>query len=337
MKLLITGGAGFIGSHTSIVMLQAGYRITIVDNFSNSSPAALARIAKISGNLPLFVEGDVRDSLFLNNLFSKNSFDAVIHFAGLKAVGESVAQPLHYYDNNVNGCLALLRAMGEANILKFVFSSSATVYGEPTKIPISESSSLLKPTNPYGRSKLIVEDILRDLALSNPRWRFAILRYFNPVGAHPSGLLGEDPSGIPNNLLPYISQVAVGKLSELNIFGNDYPTIDGTGVRDYIHIMDLAEGHLSALKALNALSGFNVWNLGTGSGFSVMQMLRAFESASGKSIPYRISQRRPGDIASCYANTEKAELELGWKAKRDLNEIVADAWRWQFNHPNGLR
>lgn len=280
---------------------------------------------------------DIRDRTLLSQLFAENSVNAVLHFAGLKAVGESVLQPLRYYDNNVHGSQVLLQACADAGVFNVVFSSSATVYGEPAQMPISEDCPVGQTTNPYGRSKLMVEDMLRDLAISDPSWRIAILRYFNPVGAHESGLIGEDPNGIPNNLLPYIAQVAVGKLSELSVFGDDYSTPDGTGVRDYIHVMDLADGHLRALEALETRTGAHVWNLGTGQGYSVLEMVRAFEAASGKLVPYRIAPRRPGDIATCYADPTKAERELGWKARRGLDEMMRDAWRWQSMNPNGFR
>jgi UDP-glucose 4-epimerase len=337
MRALITGGAGYIGSHTALTLMRAGYDVVILDNLCNSSPESLRRVAKIAERKPVFVEGDVRDSALLRKLFAEHSVDAVLHFAGLKAVGESVSEPLRYYDNNVHGSQVLLHAMTDAGVFNFVFSSSATVFGEVAQMPISESRPVGQPTNPYGRSKLMVEDMLRDLAASDPRWRIAILRYFNPVGAHESGLIGEDPNGIPNNLLPYIAQVAVGKLSELAVFGSDYPTHDGTGVRDYIHVVDLAEGHLRALDALGTRTGAHVWNLGTGLGYSVLDMVRAFEAASGKPVPYRISPRRPGDIATCYSDPSKAERELGWKAKRGLPEMMHDAWRWQQMNPNGYR
>jgi UDP-glucose 4-epimerase len=335
--ILLTGGAGYIGSHTMITLMQAGLDVVVLDNLSNSSAESLCRGAKIAGRSATFIEGDIRDSALLGRLLKENGVDAVMHFAGLKAVGESVSQPLRYYDNNVHGSQVLLQACADAGVFNFVFSSSATVYGEPAQMPISESSPVGQPTNPYGRSKLMVEDILRDLAASDPRWRIAILRYFNPVGAHKSGLIGEDPNGIPNNLLPYIAQVALGKLPELTVFGNDYPTLDGTGVRDYIHVVDLAEGHLRALDALETRTGAHVWNLGTGRGYSVLDMVRAFEAASGKPVPYRISPRRPGDIATCYSDPSKAKSELGWKANRGLPEMMRDTWRWQQMNPSGYR
>jgi UDP-glucose 4-epimerase len=336
-KTLVTGGAGYIGSHTALALIQAGHDLVVLDNLCNSSVESLKRVEQLAGWAPVFVEGDIRDRVLLDGLFSEHSIDAVLHFAGLKAVGESVAQPLRYYDNNIHGSQVLLQACADAGVFNFVFSSSATVYGEQAQMPISEACLVGQPMNPYGRSKLMVEDLLRDVAASDPRWRIGILRYFNPVGAHESGLIGEDPNGIPNNLLPYIANVAVGKLPELAVFGNDYPTPDGTGVRDYIHVMDLAEGHLCALDALNDRVGAHVWNLGTGKGHSVLEMIQAFEAASGKPIPYRISPRRPGDVATSFADPAKAQRELGWKAKRGLQEMVRDAWRWQSQNPNGFR
>lgn len=335
--ILLTGGAGYIGSHTTLALLQAGYEVVVLDNLCNSSPESLKRVAQLAGREPALVEGDIRDRAALDRVFTNHAIDAVLHFAGLKAVGESVAQPLRYYDNNVHGSQVLLQACADAGVFNFVFSSSATVYGESAQMPISEACPAGQPTNPYGRSKLVVEDMLRDVAASDPRWLIAILRYFNPVGAHESGLIGEDPNGIPNNLLPYIAQVAVGKLPELAVFGNDYPTADGTGVRDYIHVLDLAEGHLRALEALQTRTGAHVWNLGTGQGYSVMEMVRAFEAASGKPVPYCVAPRRPGDIATCFADPAKAERELGWKARRSLDEMMRDAWRWQSMNPDGYR
>ena len=335
--ILVTGGAGYIGSHTTLALLQAGFDVAVLDNLFNSSAESLKRVVQLAGREPAFVEGDIRDRAVLDRLFAEHAVDAVLHFAGLKAVGESVAQPLRYYDNNVHGSQVLLQACADAGVFNFVFSSSATVYGDPAQMPISEACPVGQPTNPYGRSKLMVEDMLRDLAASDPRWRIAILRYFNPVGAHESGLMGEDANGIPNNLLPYIAQVAVGKLPELAVFGNDFPTPDGTGVRDYIHVVDLAEGHLRALEAMQTRTGTHVWNLGTGRGYSVLEMVRAFEAASGKPVPYRVAPRRPGDIANCYADPAKAERELAWKARRGLDEMMRDAWRWQSMNPNGYR
>lgn len=333
--VLVTGGAGYIGSHTVLALLQAGHRVTVLDNLSNSSPEALSRVEKIAGRAVSFVEGDVRDQDLLKQIFSDADIDAVLHFAGLKAVGESVQEPLRYYDNNVAGTLTLCQAMQAANVFTLVFSSSATVYGEPEQMPISENTPTGQPTNPYGSSKLMVENVLKDLAAADPGWRIGVLRYFNPVGAHQSGLLGEDPQGIPNNLLPYISQVALGKLPELAVFGDDYTTVDGTGVRDYIHVVDLAAGHLCALQALTQRTGWQVWNLGTGQGYSVLEMIRAFEAASGKTVPYRIAARRAGDIAQCWADPGKAQRELHWRANRGLADMMADTWRWLSRNPDG--
>ncbi|TAN12246.1 MAG: UDP-glucose 4-epimerase GalE [Burkholderiaceae bacterium] len=333
--ILVTGGAGYIGSHTTLALLQAGHDVVVLDNLCNSSLESLARVGRIAGRAPQFVQGDVRDAALLGQVFAQHRIGAVLHFAGLKAVGESVRKPLAYYDNNVAGTVALCGAMRDAGVFQFVFSSSATVYGDVPQMPISEATPTGHPTNPYGRSKLMVEEMLADLARSDARWRIAVLRYFNPVGAHESGLIGEDPNGIPNNLLPYISQVAVGKLRELSVFGDDYPTADGTGVRDYIHVADLADGHLKALNALQNRSGWNVWNLGTGQGYSVLEMVRAFEKASGRPVPYRVAPRRPGDIAQCWADAGKALRELGWKAQRGLPEMMRDAWRWQQGNPEG--
>ena len=336
-RVFITGGAGYIGSHTTLALLHSGHGVVVLDNLCNSSAESLKRVAQLAGREPMFVKGDIRDRESLDRIFADQAVDSVLHFAGLKAVGESVNQPLRYYDNNVHGSQVLLQACADAGVFNLVFSSSATVYGEPAQMPISEACPLGQPTNPYGRSKLMVEDMLRDVAASDRRWRIAILRYFNPVGAHESGLMGEDPNGIPNNLLPYVAQVAVGKLPELAVFGNDYPTPDGTGVRDYIHVVDLAEGHLRALEALQTRTGAHVWNLGTGRGYSVLEMVRSFEAASGKPVPYKIAPRRPGDIATCYADPAKAERELSWKAQRGLDEMMRDAWRWQSMNPDGYR
>lgn len=335
--ILVTGGAGYIGSHTTLALLQAGRDVVVLDNLCNSSSESLRRVAQIAGRSPVFIRGDIRDADLLRSVFADQPIGAVLHFAGLKAVGESVKNPMAYYQNNVAGTLALSQAMVDAGVYQLVFSSSATVYGEPSRMPISESCPTGVPTNPYGRSKLMVEDMLKDLTRSDTRWRVALLRYFNPVGAHYSGLIGEDPNGIPNNLLPYISQVAVGKLAALSVYGNDYPTPDGTGVRDYIHVMDLANGHLKALDALADKPGLDVWNLGTGRGYSVLEMVRAFEQASGCSVPWRLAARRPGDIAECWADPVKALEELGWKAERGLAEMMADAWRWQQANPDGYR
>lgn len=326
--ILVTGGAGYIGSHTVVELMLAGFEVLILDNFCNSKASVLDRIERIVGHRPLFVEADVRNSESMRILFSDYRFEAVIHFAGLKAVGESVAQPLRYYDNNVHGSLVLFEAMAEAGVKTLVFSSSATVYGDPHSVPIREDFPL-SATNPYGRSKLIVEDILGDIAHADASWHIALLRYFNPVGAHESGLIGEDPNGIPNNLMPYIAKVAVGSLAELSVFGNDYPTLDGTGVRDYIHVVDLARGHLAALKVLTDSAGVLTVNLGTGHGYSVLEVVRAFEGASGKSVPYKIVGRRPGDIAACYADPALAKKLLGWQSQFGIEEMCRDAWRWQ--------
>lgn len=336
MTILVTGGAGYIGSHTLVELLNSGQRVLVLDNLSNASKESLNRVAKITGKQPEFIEGDIRDGALLDTLFSEHNIDAVVHFAGLKAVGESVAQPLRYYDNNVNGTLVLVNAMQKAGVFKLVFSSSATVYGEPQQMPITEDFAVGGTTNPYGTSKLMVEQILQDLAISDDRWAIALLRYFNPVGAHESGLIGEDPNGIPNNLLPYISQVAVGRLKALAVFGDDYPTVDGTGVRDYIHVVDLALGHLKALKRIAEHAGVSIYNLGTGQGYSVLQMVKMFEQASGKPVPFNIAPRRAGDIAECWADPAKALTELGWKAERGLDQMMLDAWRWQSENPNGF-
>jgi len=333
--VLVTGGAGYIGSHMCVELLQHGYRVVVLDNLSNASVHALEAVQRLTQRSIAFVEADLRDGDALRGLFEQYPVDAVLHFAGLKAVGESVAEPARYYDNNVNGTLRLLEAMTQAGVHRLVFSSSATVYGMPEQVPIAESAAT-GPINPYGRSKLMVEDMLRDLQASDDRWRISLLRYFNPVGAHPSGELGEDPHGIPNNLLPYISQVAVGRLPHLRVFGDDYDTPDGTGVRDYIHVLDLVRGHLKALEYLREHSGCFVHNLGTGRGYSVLEVLRAFEAASGRRIPYEIVERRPGDAASCYADPGKAERDLGWQATLTLEEMCADAWRWQHSHPDGF-
>jgi UDP-glucose 4-epimerase len=332
-SILVTGGAGYIGSHTVVELLAAGHDVTVVDNFSNSSPEALVRVARIAGRAPEAVRADLRDAEALAGAFARRPVDAVIHFAGLKAVGESVAEPLRYYDNNVTGTLRLCEAMAEHGVKTIVFSSSATVYGDPASVPIREDAPTA-PTNPYGRSKLMVEDILRDLAATDTGWRVALLRYFNPVGAHESGLIGEDPQGVPNNLMPYVSQVAVGRRDCLSVWGDDYPTADGTGVRDYIHVVDLARGHLAALAHMPA-AGVATVNLGTGRGCSVLEMVRAFEQASGRRVPYRIAPRRPGDIAACYADASLAARLLGWRAERDVATMCADTWRWQSMNPQG--
>jgi UDP-glucose 4-epimerase len=336
-RIFVTGGTGYVGSHLVLSLIEAGYNVLVLDNLCNSLVNSIERVAKISGSRPDFIEGDVRDRTLLDRVFSQYLIGAVVHCAGLKAVGESVAQPLSYFDNNLHGSQVLLQACANAGVFNFVFSSSATVYGESAKMPISEVCPVGQPKNPYGRSKLMVEEMLQDLAVSDPRWSIAILRYFNPIGAHESGLIGEDPNGIPNNLMPYISKVAFGKIPELTVYGNDYPTPDGTGVRDYIHVVDLAEGHLHALKALKTSTGAHVWNLGTGIGYSVLEIVRAFEEASCKPVNYRIAPRRPGDIAICYADPDKATRELGWKARRGLHDMMRDTWRWQSMNPDGYR
>ncbi|RZQ53044.1 UDP-glucose 4-epimerase GalE [Pseudoalteromonas phenolica] len=335
MAILVTGGAGYIGSHTVLELLNQGDEVIVVDNLSNSSSESLKRVAEITGKEATFYQGDILDKAFLDSVFAKHSVDQVIHFAGLKAVGESVQKPIEYYQNNVQGTLSLLDAMRDAGVFKLVFSSSATVYGDPASLPIREDFPVGGTTNPYGTSKLMVEMVLQDVAKSDPRWAFAILRYFNPVGAHKSGRIGEDPNGIPNNLLPYISQVAVGKLAQLGVFGDDYDTKDGTGVRDYIHVVDLAIGHLKALNKINAEAGAHIYNLGTGNGYSVFEMVTAFEKAANKSVSYEVKPRRPGDIAACYAAPEKALNELGWQVERGIDEMMEDTWRWQSNNPNG--
>jgi UDP-glucose 4-epimerase len=326
--ILITGGTGYIGSHTTVELMQAGLDVLIVDNYCNSKASVLDRIEQIAGRRPLFVEADIRDRAAMQALFAQHRFEAVIHFAGLKAVGESVEQPFRYYDNNVHGSLVLYETMAEAGVKTLVFSSSATVYGDPRSVPICEDSPL-SATNPYGRSKLMNEEILGDIARADPSWRIALLRYFNPVGAHESGLIGEDPNGIPNNLMPYITKVAIGSLAELSVFGGDYPTHDGTGVRDYIHVVDLARGHLAALKVLKDTTGVLTVNLGTGQGYSVLDMVSAFEVASGRKVPYRIVGRRAGDIAACYADPSFAKTLLGWQAQYGIDEMCRDSWRWQ--------
>lgn len=333
--ILVTGGAGYIGSHTVLALLQSGYDVLVLDNLSNSSQESLRRVETLSARTLTFIQGDVRDSELLDRIFTEYSIHAVLHFAGLKAVGESVQQPLKYYDNNVTGTLQLCAAMEKAGVFTLVFSSSATVYGEPAMMPVCEDTPTGQPTNPYGRSKLMAENILRDLASANSEWRIALLRYFNPVGAHESGMIGEDPHGIPDNLLPYISKVAVGTLQELSVFGNDYPTVDGTGVRDYIHVVDLAAGHLKALQALEQRQGACVWNLGTGNGYSVLQMVDAFEAASGRKVPYRVVPRRQGDVAECWADASKAKRELSWQAEKNIEDMMRDAWSWQQKNPDG--
>ncbi len=335
MNVLLTGGAGYIGSHTAVECLEAGHEVVVFDNLSNSSVTALDRVAQIAGRRVEFVQGDIRDRAALWALFEKHAIDAVVHFAGLKAVGESVEKPLLYYDNNIGGSIALFEVMAEAGVRSVVFSSSATVYGDPATVPITEDFPL-SATNPYGWSKLFIETMLRDIAHADDGWTIALLRYFNPVGAHESGLIGEDPRGIPNNLMPYIAQVAVGRRPHLNVFGGDYPTPDGTGVRDYIHVVDLARGHVAALNRLHhKAGGVHTWNLGTGRGVSVLDMVRAFEAASGKKVPCEIVARRPGDVAQCWADPSRAAHDLGWRAIHDLPRMCADAWRWQSNNPDG--
>ena len=332
--ILVTGGAGYIGSHTCVELLNAGHKVTVFDNFCNSQREALARVERITGKSVPVIEGDIRDGTALRAALAQCQPEAVIHFAGLKAVGESVEQPLSYYDNNVNGTLVLLQAMTQAGVKSLVFSSSATVYGDPQRLPLTEDHPL-SATNPYGRTKLVIEDMLRDLHRSDPSWRIGILRYFNPVGAHASGLIGEDPQGTPNNLLPFVAQVAVGRRAFLNVWGNDYETPDGTGVRDYIHVVDLALGHLKALDRLQKQPECQAINLGTGVGYSVLDMVKAFEQASGQPVPYQVGPRRAGDIAACYADPSSALELLGWRAERDLSAMCQDAWRWQSGNPRG--
>jgi UDP-glucose 4-epimerase len=337
MSILVTGGAGFIGSHTCVELVNAGYDVVVVDNLVNSSEKSLERVGKIVGKEIKFYETDCLDKEGLREIFSKENIEAVIHFAGLKAVGESVYKPLEYYHNNITGTLILCEVMKEFNCKNLVFSSSATVYGNPAVIPIKEDCPKGELTNPYGRTKSMLEQILTDLHTANSEWNIILLRYFNPIGAHESGLIGEDPKGIPNNLLPYVTQVAVGKLKELNVFGDDYDTPDGTGVRDYIHVVDLANGHVKALdKMLNSEPEVRIYNLGTGQGYSVLDVVKAFEKANGVKVNYVIKERRAGDIATCYSDAGKAEKELGWVAKRDLETMCKDAWRWQKNNPNGF-
>lgn len=335
--ILVTGGAGYIGSHTVLELLSEGHEVLVLDNLSNSTTESLATVARLTGREPSFVEGDILDRALLDSLFAQYPIEAVIHFAGLKAVGESVQQPLRYYQNNVTGTLTLCEAMAKAGVFKLVFSSSATVYGDPQTVPLTEQSPTGGTTNPYGTSKYMVERVLADLTKADERWAIAVLRYFNPVGAHESGLIGEDPNGIPNNLLPYISQVAVGRLKELQVFGDDYPTPDGTGVRDYIHVVDLAKGHLCALNKLKVQQGWQAYNLGTGNGYSVLDMVKAFEEAAQRPVPYKVVPRRPGDIATCFADPQFAAEQLEWRAQKTLQQMMQDAWRWQSQNPNGYR
>lgn len=334
MRILVTGGAGFIGSHTSLELLKNGHDVTVVDNMSNAKPEALRRVQQLAGRALRFDKVDILDRAGLDRVFSETKPEAVIHFAGLKSVGESVREPRKYYMNNLVGTLVLTEVMEAHGVKTLVFSSSATVYGDPHTVPITESFPL-SAVNPYGGTKLEIENMLRDFHRADPTWRIALLRYFNPVGAHESGKIGEDPTGVPNNLLPYVSQVAVGRLKELSVFGNDYPTVDGTGVRDYIHVVDLALGHLKALERLSTTTGCIAWNLGTGNGLSVLQLVSAFEKASGRKVPYKIVPRRPGDAAAAYADPSLAKQELGWKAERGVDEICRDAWRWQSQNPSG--
>jgi len=335
MNVLVTGGAGYIGSHTCVELIEKGHTPIVIDNLCNSNPESLKRVEKITGKPVVFYEGDVRDEAVLDSIFSKHAIDCVIHFAGLKAVGESVAIPLKYYDNNLNSTMTLCRVMDKWNVRNIVFSSSATVYSGDNEMPLREDSRTGNCTNPYGWTKYMCEQILRDIAKADDRWSVVLLRYFNPVGAHASGTIGEHPNGIPNNLMPYISQTAVGKREHLNVFGNDYPTPDGTGVRDYIHVVDLAKGHVAAIDYLADHKGEAVFNLGTGNGYSVLDMVHAFEKASGVKVPYVIAPRRPGDLATCYADPAKSAEQLGWKAQLGLEDMCGDSWRWQKGNPNG--
>ena len=337
MKVLVTGGTGFIGSHTLVELIEAGHDVAVIDNLVNSSAESLNRVEQITGTRPAFYEGDIRDPDFLLDMFGKESPEAVIHFAGLKAVGESSSKPLEYYDNNIAGTITLLKAMRESGCRNIIFSSSATVYGKPKSVPIREDFEVGAVTNPYGRTKLMIEQILQDIYAADSSWNVILLRYFNPIGAHRSGLMGEDPQGIPNNLLPYIAKVAVGQLDHINVFGNDYDTKDGTGVRDYIHVVDLAYGHVKALEKISENPGLKIYNLGTGNGDSVLEMIRAFSKACGRDLPYEIGPRRPGDIDVCYADPALAKLELGWEAVRGIEEMCEDAWRWQSHNHTGYR
>lgn len=336
-KILVTGGTGFIGSHTCVELINAGYEVVIVDNLYNSSEEVLSRIERITGKRPLFYKADVLDRTALTKIFDENEIEAVIHFAGYKAVGESVRKPLEYYHNNIGSTIALCEVMRDHGCKKIVFSSSATVYGDPAQIPITESCPLGEATNPYGATKVMQERILKDLYISDNEWRAVLLRYFNPIGAHESGLMGEDPKGIPNNLLPYVAQVASGKLEKVHVFGDDYDTHDGTGVRDYIHVVDLAKGHVAAVKSMDKVSEVAVFNLGTGIGYSVLEIVHAFEKACGKKLPYVIDGRREGDIAVCYSDPARAKELLGWSAEKDLEDMCRDAWRWQSNNPDGYK
>ncbi|MBS6516969.1 MAG: UDP-glucose 4-epimerase GalE [Clostridium sp.] len=337
MSILVTGGAGYIGSHTCLELLKAGYEVVVADNLCNSSEEAVKRVEKIAGKPVKFYQADILDREALNEIFDNEEIDSVIHFAGLKAVGESVAKPLEYYHNNITGTLILCDVMRNHGVKNIVFSSSATVYGDPAFVPITEDCPKGQITNPYGQTKSMLEQILSDFHVADPEWNVVLLRYFNPIGAHESGLIGEDPKGIPNNLVPYIAQVAVGKLQCLGVFGNDYPTHDGTGVRDYIHVVDLAVGHVKALKKIKEKAGVCIYNLGTGKGYSVLDVVKAYEKACGRQIKYEIKPRRPGDIATCYADASKAKKELGWEAERGIEEMCADSWRWQSANPDGYR
>ncbi len=336
MKILVTGGAGYIGSHTLVELLNKGFETVVIDNFSNSSPKSIARVEQITGKNVTLYEGDVRDSALLNKIFAEHTIDWVIHFAGLKAVGESCSKPIEYYNNNLYGTLALIDAMRKHGCKKIVFSSSATVYGTPERLPLDETCKTGGTTNPYGTSKYFQEIMLEDVYKSDPAWTVVLLRYFNPVGAHESGLIGEDPKGIPNNLTPFIAKVAIGELPEIGVFGNDYPTPDGTGVRDYIHVVDLAKGHVAAIEKV-LTTGVYTYNLGTGIGYSVLDVIKAFNKACGKELPYSIKPRRAGDIAECYANADKAFKELGWKAELGIDEMCASLWHWQSKNPNGYK
>ena len=337
MNILVTGGAGFIGSHTLIELIAAGHNPVVVDNLSNASPEAIHRVEKIVGQSIPFYEVDIRDREGLEKVFSQHTFDCCIHFAGLKAVGESVQKPWEYYENNIGGTLVLVDVMRKHGLKNIIFSSSATVYGAPETMPITEDCPKGTVTNPYGQTKSMLEQVLTDIQKADPQWNVVLLRYFNPIGAHKSGTIGEDPNGIPNNLMPYITQVAVGKLQQLGVFGNDYPTHDGTGVRDYIHVVDLAKGHVCALSAIEKKCGLAVYNLGTGQGYSVLDLVHAFEKATGVKVPYVIKPRRSGDVAECWSDPSKAARELGWKAQYGIEDMCEDAWRWQKNNPNGYR
>ncbi|MBO4901607.1 MAG: UDP-glucose 4-epimerase GalE [Lachnospiraceae bacterium] len=342
MAILVTGGAGYIGSHTCVELIEAGYEPIIVDNLYNSSREAIKRVEEITGKTLTFYEADLLDQDAIDAIFAKHEIESVIHFAGYKAVGESVAKPIEYYHNNITGTLMLCDVMRKHNVKNLVFSSSATVYGDPEKLPITEDLKTGGVTNPYGQTKFMIEQILQDIYVSDPAWNIILLRYFNPIGAHASGKIGEDPNGIPNNLVPYVAQVAVGKLEKIHVFGDDYDTVDGTGVRDYIHVVDLAKGHVKALEKIESMrkdgqSGVNVYNLGTGNGSSVLQVIHAFEKACGKELAYVVDARRPGDIAACYADATKAYNELHWKAEKTIADMCADSWRWQSNNPNGYK